>query len=83
MNPRNPNLKIEPYKYEWFTNLNFRRAAAYAFDKQTMINQALAGQGTKQWSPISIANKVYLNEDVKRYPYNLEKAREELKKRRL
>jgi peptide/nickel transport system substrate-binding protein len=40
----------------------------------------LAGQGTKQWSPISIANKVYLNEDVKRYPYNLEKAREELKK---
>ena len=80
MNPRNPNLKIEPYKYEWFTNLNFRRAVAYAFDKQTMINQALAGQGTKQWSPISIANKVYLNENVKRYPYNLEKAREELEK---
>ncbi|TDX35968.1 peptide/nickel transport system substrate-binding protein [Halanaerobium congolense] len=80
MNPRNPNLEDEPYKYEWFTNLNFRRAIAHAFDKETMINQALAGQGTKQWSPISIANKVYLNEGVKRYPYNLEKAREELEK---
>jgi peptide/nickel transport system substrate-binding protein len=80
MNPRNPNLEDEPYKYEWFTNLNFRRAIAHAFDKETMINQALAGQGTKQWSPISIANKVYLNENVKRYPYNLEKAREELEK---
>ena len=80
MNPRNPNLEKEPYKYEWFTNLNFRRAVAYAFDKDTMINQALAGQGSKQWSPVSQPNKVYLNENVKKYPYNLEKAEAELKK---
>lgn len=80
LNPRNPNLENEPYKYEWFSNLNFRRAVAYSFDKDTMINQALAGQGTKQWSPVSLPNKVYLNEDVTKYPYNLEKAREELKK---
>ncbi len=80
MNPRNPNLKNEAYKYDWFTNLNFRRAIAYAFDKETMINQALAGQGTKQWSPISLANKVYLNETVTKYPYSLEKAKEELEK---
>lgn len=80
MNPRNPNLKDEPYKYEWFTNINFRKAAAYAMDKDTMIDQALAGQGSKQWSPVSLPNKVYLNEDVAKYPYSLEKAREELKK---
>jgi peptide/nickel transport system substrate-binding protein len=80
LNPRNPNLEEEPYKYEWFTNLNFRRAVAYAFDKDTMINQALAGQGSKQWSAVSLPNKVYLNENVKKYPYDLEKAREELEK---
>ncbi len=80
LNPRNPNLEEEPYKYEWFTNLNFRRAVAYAFDKDTMINQALAGQGSKQWSAVSLPNKVYLNEEVKKYPYDLEKAREELEK---
>jgi peptide/nickel transport system substrate-binding protein len=80
MNPRNPKLEEEPWKYEWFTNINFRRAIAYSFDKDTMINQALAGQGSKQWSPVSAPNKVFLNEDVDKYPYSLEKAREELKK---
>jgi peptide/nickel transport system substrate-binding protein len=80
LNPRNPNLEEEAYKYEWFTNLNFRRAVAYAFDKDTMINLALAGQGSKQWSAVSLPNKVYLNENVKKYPYDLEKARAELEK---
>ena len=80
LNPRNPNLENEPYKYDWFTNLNFRKAVAYAFDKDTMINQALAGQGSKQWSAVSLPNKVYLNEDVKKYPYDLKKARAELEK---
>ena len=80
MNPRNPNLEEEPWKYEWFNNLNFRRAVAYAMDKETMINQALAGFGEPQWSPVSAPNKVFLNEDVKKYPYDLDKAREELEK---
>jgi len=78
MNPRNPKLEEQPWKYDWFTNLHFRRAVAYSMDKDTMIDQALAGYGSKQWSPVSEPNKVYLNEDVKKYPYNLEKAREEL-----
>lgn len=80
MNPRNPKLEEEPWKYDWFTNIHFRKAAAYAFDKDTMIDQALAGHGSKQWSPVSVPNKVYLNEDVQKYPYSLEKAREELRK---
>jgi peptide/nickel transport system substrate-binding protein len=78
MNPRNPKLEEQPWKYEWFTNLHFRKAIAYSMDKDTMINQALAGQGSKQWSPVSAPNKVFLNEDVQKYPYSLEKAREEL-----
>lgn len=80
MNPRNPKLEDEPEKYEWFTNLNFRRAVAYAMDKDTMIDQALAGYGSPQWSPVSEPNEVFLNEDVKKYPYDLDKAREELEK---
>lgn len=80
MNPRNPDLENEPWKYDWFTNINFRKAVAYSIDKNTMINQSLAGQGSKQWSPISAPNKVYLNEDVEKYPYNLDKAKKELEK---
>jgi peptide/nickel transport system substrate-binding protein len=80
MNPRNPNLEETPWKYDWFTNINFRRAVAYSMDKDTMIYQALAGFGSPQWSPVSAPNKVYLNEEVKKYPYNMNKAKEELRK---
>lgn len=80
LNPRNPNLEKTPYKYEWFTNIHFRKAVAYSLDKETMINQALAGQGSKQASPVSLPNKVYLNDNITKYPYSLEKAKEELKK---
>jgi len=80
MNPRNPKLEDQPWKYEWFTNLHLRKAVAYSMDKDTMINQALAGFGSKQWSPVSAPNKVFLNEDVTKYHYSLDKAREELEK---
>ncbi len=80
MNPRNPNLEEEPWKYEWFNNLNFRRAVAYAVDKDTIIDQVLAGLGQPLWSPISLPNKQFLKDDVKKYPYDLERAKAELKK---
>lgn len=78
MNPRNSNLESEPWKLEWFTNLHFRRAVAYALDKKTMINQVYAGLGSPQWSFISAPNQYYLNNNVLTYPFNLQKAREEL-----
>jgi len=80
LNPRNPKLEEKPWKLDWFSSIHFRRAVAYSFDKDTMIDQALAGQGSKQWSPVSTPNKIYLNEDVNKYLYDPEKAREELKK---
>lgn len=80
LNPDNPKLSSQPWKYEWFSNLHFRRAVAYAFDKKTMINQVLAAKGTKQWSPISQANKNFYNQDIKKYPYNLAAAKKELEK---
>ena len=79
-NPRNPNLEEEPWKLDWFTNLHFRRAVAHAVDRQQIIDQVFAGLGTPQWTPVSPQNKMFYHEDVKKYKYNLDKAREELKK---
>ena len=80
LNPDNPKLENQPWKYQWFNDIHFRKAVAYAVDKNTMINQILAGQGSKQWSPISKANKLYYNDEINKYPYDLKKSREELKK---
>lgn len=70
---------VPPPKIDWFSNLHFRRAVAYALDKQTIIDQIYAGQAVPQWGPISPANKLWYSETaLKTYPYDLEAARREL-----
>lgn len=66
-------------KYNWFSNLKFREAVAYALDKQTMINNVLSGIGLPQYASMSSAAKFFYNPNVKRYPYNPKKAKELLK----
>ena len=80
MNPRNPELDKKPWKLEWFTNLHFRRAVAHAVDRETIADQVFAGLATPQWSPVSKPNQQFLNQDIRKYHYDLDKARQELKK---
>lgn len=79
MNPRNPEFKEKPWKLKWFNNIHFRRALNYATDRKTIAEQLYVGMAEPQWSPVVNANKFWLNKDVKKYPFSLEKAKEELK----
>lgn len=79
-NPDAPIFEEKPEAYDWFTNLHFRRAVAYAVDKETMIDQLYDGLATPQWSPVSAPNEFFLNPDVRKYHYNLDDARAELEK---
>lgn len=76
----NQNINyVDKTKYDWFTNLKFRKAIAYALDKQTMINNVLHGIGAPQYAAMSKAAKFFYNPNVKQYPYNPQKAKELLK----
>ncbi len=70
----------DPIKRKWFNNKHFRKAVAYAIDRQSYIENVLYGFGVEQWSPVSPAVKTFYNDKVIKYPYDLEKAKEELKK---
>ena len=59
----------------WFTNVQFRRAIAYALDKRNMITIVMNGLGYPQWSPMTPSEGYYFNPDVPSYPYDLEKAK--------
>ncbi|MFQ6066125.1 MAG: ABC transporter substrate-binding protein [bacterium] len=65
----------DPVKFKWFNNLQFRKAIAYAIDRQTFIDNVMYGFGEPQWSPVSIAVKTFHNPEVKKYPYDLDQAR--------
>ena len=77
-NPGAASNKSE-WKLKWFTNLHFRRAVAYAVDRSRISKQVFAGRAQPQWSPVSRENELFYNQEIKKYPYNLELARRELK----
>lgn len=66
---------VDPIKSRWFNNVNFRRAVAYAIDRQRIINNIFRGLGEPQNSPISILSPFY-DKTVPGYDYNPEKAKQ-------
>ena len=72
---RNGKPLVPPEKSRWFNTLKFRKAVAYAIDRQQMINYIYRGLGEPQNSPISVQSPYYY-EGVKGYEYNPEKAKQ-------
>lgn len=67
---------VDKVKLSWFGNKNFRKAVAYALDKDNMIRIVMNGLGYPQWSPMTPSEGIYYNPDVPKYPYDLNKAKQ-------
>lgn len=74
-NPETGKPFLDPVKIKWFRNLEFRKAAAYALDKKSMIRIVMNGLGYPQWGPLSPSAGFFFHEGVQKYEYNPEKAR--------
>jgi peptide/nickel transport system substrate-binding protein len=71
----NENPKaLRPPKLTWFTNTKFRQAISYAIDRTAIANQIYGGRGAPQFGPITPANKIFFNPNVKRYPHDVARA---------
>lgn len=66
----------DPFKENLFRQVKFRRAMAHLMDKKSMIEVALGGLGQPQWSPISIPNKAFFTDDVAKFEFSPQKARQ-------
>ncbi|MCL6551735.1 MAG: ABC transporter substrate-binding protein [Firmicutes bacterium] len=71
-NPRG----LAPPRLTWFQDVRFRRALNHAIDRDTIVKQVYLGRATPAWSPVSIANRLYYNPNVRRYPYDLARAQQ-------
>ena len=80
-NSKNQPL-VDPIKSRWFNTVEFRQAVAHAIDRPRMLNNLYRGLGELQNSPIYKPSPYYLSPEqgLKVYEYNLEKAKELLKK---
>ena len=55
---------VGPTKYAWFKNPVFRRAVSHAIDRDAMIRGAYFGEGVKNWSLATVADKNWHTPDV-------------------
>ena len=74
VNPETGEPYVSPEKLVWFSNTQFRQAAAYSIDKDRIIDQVLYGLGYPQWASVSPAAGEFHNPDVKKYAYDLDRA---------
>lgn len=71
---------VKKYKIKWFKNLHFRRAVAFSIDKKNIIKNVFSGLAVEQKGPMNSSCGFFYNSNLKDYPYDLSKARKELKK---
>ena len=61
---------VDPVKYEWFINADFRRAVSMAIDREALIKGAFFGYGEKNWSQSTTSNKEWHSPDIVKHDYN-------------
>jgi len=70
---------VDPMKAKWFNTKSFRKAVSHAIDRDGIVRTVLNGRGVPLWTFYSPANKLWAHDGVKKYPYDLERARGLLK----
>jgi peptide/nickel transport system substrate-binding protein len=76
--PKTNQPFVETKKSKWFNDVNFRRAIAYAINREALVTNLSRGLAQTQNSPISIPSPYYLSPEkgLKVYDYLPEKSKE-------
>lgn len=69
---------VDPIKGKWFRDLNFRKAVDLVIDRENMVYNVANGFAKPLFTPESL-NSIFLNEELKGYPRDIEKAKEFLR----
>ena len=75
VNPKTNKPFVDPIKLSWFRNLAFRKAVAYAIDKERIIQIVMNDLGFPQYSAMNPSAGIFYNPNVLKYDYDLEKAK--------
>ena len=67
---------VDPVKYAWFSQPEFRRAVSMAIDREAMIRSVFYGDGVKNWSTTTAGNKQWSTPDIKAFDYDPEQAKQ-------
>ncbi|MCI0660761.1 MAG: ABC transporter substrate-binding protein, partial [Acidobacteria bacterium] len=73
--PKSGHTLVDPVKLRWFKDVRFRQAVSYAIDREAIVRLVFSGKASPQWGFLSPGDRLWFNPEVKKYPYNLDRAK--------
>ncbi len=67
--------QIDPVKYAWFVQPDFRRAVSMAIDRDAIIRGPFYGDAVKNWSVLTVSSKLWHTQDLGKWDYDVEAAK--------
>jgi len=72
--------QVDPVKYAWFSQPDFRRAVSMAIDRDAIIRGPFYGDAVKNWSVLTESSKLWHTQGLGRWDHNVEEAKRLLDK---
>jgi peptide/nickel transport system substrate-binding protein len=66
---------VDPVKLSWFKDVRFRQAVSSAIDREAIVRLVFSGKASPQWGFLSPGDRLWVNPEVKRYPYDPDRAK--------
>ncbi len=66
---------VDPVKYAWFSDRDFRKAVSKAIDREAIIKSVYYGHAVKNWSTTTAGNRTWHTPEAVHYDYDPEGAK--------
>ena len=76
--PKTGKPILEPWKQQLYRNQKFRQAVSFAIDREGLAKTVYAGRGVPIYSYVSPGNTYWYSDDIMKYPYDPDRARQML-----
>lgn len=76
--PKTHKPFVERWKLRLFRDQKFRQAVSYSIDRDALINTVFSARGVPIYSFVTPGDKLWFSDDVVKYPYDPDRARQML-----
>jgi peptide/nickel transport system substrate-binding protein len=76
--PKTHKPFVEPWKLRLFRDQKFRQAVSYAINREALANTVFSARGVPIYSFVTPGDKTWFSDDVVKYPYDPQRARQML-----
>src|SRR5262245_24122261 len=67
---------VDPWKLRLFREIKFRQAVSYAINREALANTVFSARAVPIYSFVSPGDKTWFSDDIMKYPYDVQRAKQ-------